>query len=449
MTRKQEVHERLTELAAEMQAIADCESPTDEQAAQYDAFEKEADELTVEFEALEANEEREARRAKADAVRAFAKKSSRVTTPNRMGGDGIGRVRPAVADDPKRGFKCMADYFARVKDAGEAVRGDEMLMQIAAGTGMTSAVNSEGAVLMPPAYSKTIWDRVMGMSNSLLSECDVYNIDPGTESITIPAIAETSRVDGSRWGGIRGYWKDELSALTESRPSFRDVKLSPHELYVFAFISDKLLRNSPTVASQILERGSADEIAFKVGDAIIEGTGGGKPIGVIGHPATVSISKETGQAAASVLTANIRKMNARLHPKFAAGAKWYVNQDVLPALETLTFEVGTGGVPVFLPPGGLSSTPYAVLYGKPVVPLEYCSTLGTVGDIILGNLGAYAVGLRGSMDTAYSMHLKFDYAQTAYRVIFEVDGQPWLNSPITPFKGSNTLSPILTLATRS
>jgi subfamily B ATP-binding cassette protein HlyB/CyaB len=31
----------------------------------------------------------------------------------------------------------------------------------------------------------------------------------------------------------------------------------------------------------------------------------------------------------------------------------------------------------------------------------------------------------------------------------EVDGQPWLNSAITPFKGSNTLSPFVTLATRS
>jgi HK97 family phage major capsid protein len=142
-------------------------------------------------------------------------------------------------------------------------------------------------------------------------------------------------------------------------------------------------------------------------------------------------------------------MMARMHSNWRDGAVWFVNQDVLPALETLQFEVGVGGVPVMLPPGGLSDSPYARLYGKPVIPLEYCATLGTVGDIILANLNAYAVALRGSMDTAYSMHLKFDYAQTAYRVIFEVDGQPWLNSAITPFKGTNTTSPILTLATRA
>lgn len=449
MTRKLEVQERLKELASEMGALADADTLTDEQAAQYEAFEKEADDLTVELSELQASEERDARRAKAESVRDFAKKSSRVTTPNRIGGDGIGRVRPAVADDPKRGFRDFAQFVTRVTDSHANVRGDEMLMQVAAGTGMTSAVNTEGGVLVPPAFSRSIWDRVRTRSNSLLQYCDVVTLDSGVESLTVPAIAESSRADGSRMGGIRGYWKGELTALNSSRPAFREVKLTPNELYVFAYVSDKLLRQAPGTASQLLESGCADEISFKIGDAIINGDGNGKPVGIVGHAATVSISKETGQAAATVLTANVRKMMGRMHVNWRDGAVWFVNQDVLPALETLQFEVGTGGVPVMLPPGGLSDSPYARLYGKPVIPIEYCPTLGTVGDVILANLSAYAVAVRGSMDSAYSMHLKFDYAQTAYRVIFELDGQPWLNSAITPFKGSNTTSPILTLATRS
>jgi HK97 family phage major capsid protein len=449
MTRDLQIQERLKELSVEMAAISAAEEITEELSAQYDAFETEADALTLEANELKAEAKRTEMQAKAQSVRDFAKSSSRVTTPNRLSGDGVGRVRLAIADDPSRGFKSLAHFAARVFDAGQSPRADEMLMQVAAGTGMTSSVNSEGGVLMPPAYSKNIWDRVLQQSNSLLQYCDVYNIDPGTESITIPAINETSRANGSRMGGIRGYWKGELSALTESRPQFRDVTLNPKELYVFAFIADKLLRGAPGTATQILERGAAEEIAFKVGDAIVEGSGSGMPVGVVGHASVVSIAKETNQPAATILTANVRKMMARMHPKFASGAVWFVNQDVLPALETLQFEVGVGGVPVMLPPGGLSDSPYARLYGKPVIPIEYCSTLGTVGDIILANLGAYAVGIRGTVDTAYSMHLKFDYAQTAYRVIFEVDGQPWLNSPITPFKGTNTLAPILTLATRA
>lgn len=447
MTQAQ-IQERLKEIATDMAAIADLEELTEEQQSQYDALEKEADDLTVELDQLRADAERQSRREKAEAIRANAKASSRVTQPARTGHT-FGRQRLAVEDDPKRGFKSLAEFASRVFDAGQNPRADEKLMMVAAGTGMTQGVNSEGGVLVPPGFSRTIWDRVMTRSNSLLSYCDQITVDAGVESVTVPAVNETSRADGSRMGGIRGYWKSELGQMTESRPAFREVKLTPHELYVFAYVSDKLLRNAPATASRILETGAADEIAFNIGNAIINGDGNGKPRGILGHAATVSVAKETGQAAATIVTENVRKMMSRLHVNWMTEAVWFVNQDVLPALESLKFEVGTGGVPVMLPPGGLSDTPYARLYGKPVVPIEYCSTLGTQGDIILANLSSYAAAIKGMADTAYSMHLKFDYAQTAYRIIFEMDGQPWMNSAITPFKGSNTTSSVVTLATRA
>jgi HK97 family phage major capsid protein len=186
MTRALEVQERLKELAAEMGALADAETLTEDQSAQYDAFEKEADDLTVELSELKAADEREVRRKKADSVRDFAKSSSRVTTPNQVGGSI--RVRPVIADDPKRGFKCFADFVTRLTDNHANVRGDEMLMQIAAGTGMTSAVNTEGGVLVPPAFAKSIWDRVRTKSNSLLQYCDVVTLDNGVVP-TVPAWA--------------------------------------------------------------------------------------------------------------------------------------------------------------------------------------------------------------------------------------------------------------------
>jgi HK97 family phage major capsid protein len=402
----------------------------------------------VELGDLRAEAARSELKAKADSYKDFAKGATRITSSGTPG-PRIGRVTPAIESDPKRGFKSFAEFASRVFDSGQNPRGDAMLMQVAAGTGLTQAVNSEGGVLVPPAFSKTIWDRVMQMSNSLLSYCDPIAVDAGVESVTVPAINETSRADGSRMGGIRGYWKSELTGMTESRPAFREVKLTPHELYVFCYISDRLLRNSPSTASQVMEKGAASEIAFKIGDAIIEGTGAGMPRGIVGHDATVDVTKETNQAAATIVPANIRKMMSRLHINFRDGAVWFVNQDVLPVLEAMEFNVGVGGVPAYLPPGGMSDSPYSRLYGRPVVPIEYASTVGTTGDIILANLGAYAAAIKGIVDSAYSIHLKFDYAQTAYRVIFEMDGQPWLQSKITPFKGTNTTSPFVTLATRS
>ena len=111
-------------------------------------------------------------------------------------------------------------------------------------------------------------------------------------------------------------------------------------------------------------------------------------------------------------------------------------------------DCGTGGVPAYLPPGGLSDTPYARLKGRPVIPVEYCATLGTVGDIILADLSEYRL-IDAAMQNASSMHVAFTTNEMAFRVTYECDGQSRWKSALTPFKGSNTLSPFVALATRA
>lgn len=364
----------------------------------------------------------------------------------------VTNVRDRVLDDPKRGFATFAHFALEVWECGgniSAIRSNAKLMAAAGTPTMQQGVTADGGVLVPPAFSTQVWDGARQQSNSMLGYCQQIPLEAGVESITIPAINETSRADGSRWGGIQGYWKAELTTMTATKPAARELKFEPQELYVFGYISDKLLRNSPAAASAMLTTAAADEINFKVGKAIFAGDGAGKPLGFLTHAATISIAKETGQAAATIVAANINKMYARCHINWRQGAVWFTNQDVEPALETLSLAVGTGGVPLYTPPGGISEAPYARLKGLPIIPLEYCKTLGTVGDIVLANLGAYGVVTRSMVDQQQSMHLKFDAAQTAFRFIFEVGGQPLLASAITPHEGTNTTSPIVTLATRS
>lgn len=438
------LQERLKEIANQMQTISDAEEPTEEQLTEYEALEVEADQLTASLAELREEEAKQNRRQRAQEIRDYARSSPRQTRPGTP--PRIGRVRAGVENDPRKGFQSFGHFAARVLEAGASPRGDEQLMQVAAGTGYQQSISSDGGVLVPPEFSKSIWDRVMLQSDDLLQYCDIVSIDPGVESITVPAMHETSRADGSRQGGIQGYWKGELSQLDSSKGDFREIKLEPRELYVYSFISDKLLRNAPQAASQILEQGAADEIAFKIGDAIINGDGAGKPLGILNSAATVNVADETGN---EITPLDVSNMHSRLHPRARMSARWFINVDVEPELHTMSLTVGDGGTSVYLPPGGYSQSPYATLLGKPVTPVEYCASLNTPGDIILADLSYYAVGIKGSGDQAYSMHLKFDYAQTAFRFIFEVDGMPWVESALTPYKGSNTLSPFLTLDTRT
>jgi HK97 family phage major capsid protein len=74
--------------------------------------------------------------------------------------------------------------------------------------------------------------------------------------------------------------------------------------------------------------------------------------------------------------------------------------------------------------------------------------LGTVGDIILVDLSQYLLIDKGGIQTAASIHVRFVFDESCLRVILRVDGQPIWNSALTPYKGSNTLSPYVALATR-
>ena len=324
----------------------------------------------------------------------------------------------------------------------------------AAASGMSQGVPAEGGFLVAPEFSTSIWENMSGAPDAVLPLTDNYTVTG--ESLTFNADAETSRATGSRRGGIQAYWMSEAAQYAGSKPKFRQVRIEPQDLGVFVYLTDKLVNNSPVALAQYVSRCASDEISTMVTEAIINGNGVGQPLGIMngtyvdGTSTRVRVSKETSQAAATLNQQNISKMWARLHPRLRAGAVWLINADVEPALDTLSTVVqnvaGTENV------GGYANKVFdsqsRTIKGRPVMVCESCQTLGTEGDVILWAPQAYLTGTRGGVKEAMSMHLRFDYNEQAYRFIFSVDGQPWHISPITPLKGTNYQSSIVTLQTR-
>ena len=125
--------------------------------------------------------------------------------------------------------------------------------------------------------------------------------------------------------------------------------------------------------------------------------------------------------------------------------------DFLPQLLAMTFPNAAGTVPAFLSGGmypNAASAPYGTLLGRPIMVSEHMEPLGTTGDVLFADLGMYKTATRGGVRAAVSIHVRFDYGETAFRFDFRVDGQPWLTAPITPAAGGDTLSPFVALGTR-
>lgn len=367
-----------------------------------------------------------------------------------------GIERPAaVARDREAEGRLGFNYFGEFAAACYAAANPEMptdprlgkVQEYMAATGGSQGVPSDGGYLVPPTFGTMIFDGMRMDPFDLVSRTDQFTVTG--DSLTLPANAETSRSGGTVYGGVSATWLAEAAQITSSKPTFRRMKLEPQELAVLCYETDKLIRNSPIALEQYLQRAASDALSFKIGDAIIRGDGSGKPLGILNSGGLVTVAKESGQAADTVLFRNVAKMFSRLHPRRRANAVWLHNVDVEPQLMELNDP--NSNQPVFLPAGGLRDAPFNTLLNRPLIPIEHAATVGDVGDIMLVDLSAYAMGVRGGqrVRTAVSIHLRFDYAETAFRFMLEIDGQPWLNTPITPAQGSNTLSTHVVLAARA
>ncbi len=389
--------------------------------------------------------------------RAAQMKAADDRTPIRPTVDPLPETVSATARDRKEegmwGFKNYSHFLHEVRRAPDRSTPTEFMRKAfesdvvkKAATGMGELVGSDGGFLVPPTFSSNIFERVY-TENNLLAKTDQYT--SASNVMVFPRNAESSRATGSRFGGVRAYWLQEGSTGTISAPTFGQLRLQLNKLMCLARVTEELSKDSGTPLESYLSKVFAFEIAFTANNAIYRGTGAGQPLGILNAPCTVSVAKESGQSAATIVPANIAKMWAR---RFALGPTgnyvWLINQDVLPQLYLMTLGIGTAGVTTFMPPGGLSGAPYSTLMGAPIMEIEFASTLGTVGDIALVDL-SQIVSITQGMQSMTSMHVYFTSDEQAFRTTFRLDAAPWQASPLTPFQGTNTQSPIVTLATRA
>jgi HK97 family phage major capsid protein len=356
---------------------------------------------------------------------------------------------PAQPKDHKGPFNSFGDQLLAVmKSSKPGSPIDNRLLAVQNASGLNESSPSEGGFLVQKDFSEEIARNVFE-TGVLIPRCKKAIISANSNGMKINGIDENSRANGSRWGGVQAYWADEAATVTASKPKFRQIELSLNKLFALYYATEEMLQDAAALSS-ICSQAFTEEIQFKTDDAIISGTGAGQPLGILKSGALVTQAKEAGQANDTVIYENVSNMWSRMFAKSRQNSVWLINQELEPQLESMYLAIGTGGIPVYMPANGISGSPYATLKSRPVIPIEQCSAIGDVGDIILADFGQYLLADKNGMQMASSMHILFLYDEMAFRITYRVDGQPMRSSPITPYKGTadRTLSSFITLAAR-
>jgi HK97 family phage major capsid protein len=347
--------------------------------------------------------------------------------------------------NPKQEFRTFGEQLQAIARAADGHR-DQRLVEQRAATGAGETIPSDGGFLVQQDFAAELFMRTYSIGE-LLTRVRRVPVGPLANGLKMNAINETSRATGSRYGGIQVYRTNEADALTPKKPKFRQMELNLKKLTGLCYATDELLQDS-TALEAVINQAFPEEFSFQLEDEIMNGNGSGQMLGILSSGSLVTVAKEVGQDAATVVAENITKMYARMWARSLQNAVWFVNQDVFPTLYTMGLTVGTGGAPMFFPAGGFNNSPYNTLLGRPIIPVEYCQTVGAVGDIVFADLSQYLMIEKGGLQAAQSIHVRFLNDEQVYRFIMRNDGQPLWNQVLTPKNGTNTISPFIALAAR-
>lgn len=356
------------------------------------------------------------------------------------------RTSRVAVQEKRDHFVTPGEFYQAVMRAGQPGGAVDRRLSTRAASGLNESVPSDGGFLveheMASGILKNLWSTGM-----ILPKISKITLSGNKNGMKFNGIDETSRADGSRSGGIQAYWAAEAAEKTASKPKFRQIDLGLNKLIGLCYATDEMLDDAAAL-EQTINSGFNEEFDFKLTDSVINGTGAGQPLGITNSGCMVSVTKEAGQAANTIVYENVSNMWSRLIARSRPNAIWVINQDCEPQLNGMSLVVGTAGVPVYMPAGGLSNSPYSTLFGRPVVPIEQCATVGDTGDIMLCDFAQYKAIDKGGMQQNVSIHVRFIYDESVFRFVYRFDGQPVLSSAITPFKGTNTLSHFVKLDAR-
>ena len=353
-----------------------------------------------------------------------------------------------VKDEADRPFKSLAEQCLAVK-AFELSNGrseDPRLKRLkGVATGANENVPSEGGFLLDPTLTAEVM-KPIHEEGPFSSQVTRLPVSGNSNYGWINGVDETSRATGSRWGGIRAYWLAEAADKTASKPAFRRINWELKKIAALVYGTDELLADAAQF-SAIVQQGVREELSFMLNDAILNGTGVGQPLGIMNSDALIPIAKETDQVADTIVFENLIKMWARLPSSSKPYANWYINTDCNPQLDSLSLVAGTAALePRFV---GYDQNGIMRIKGRPVIETEFNATVGDLGDIVLIDPRAYLMWEKAGVEAATSIHVQFKTDETTFRWVMRVDGQPSISSALTPYKGSNTLSPFITLAERA
>lgn len=311
-------------------------------------------------------------------------------------------------------------------------RADNQVVK-AAGDGQAVGRDADGGFTIPPAFNTMLLNASLEMA---VVRPRATIIPIGTNVVDLPTVSDFDHSSETVFGGVQAFWKSEEAQLASSKAKFENIELKLKKLTALGFATTEMMRWSPISIGGWLLPKFAEAVAWKEDIAFISGSGAGEPLGIKNSGDYIEVPKETAQAANSILWLNIANMWAKNRGNDASQF-FFSHKSAFPQLSNMTI----GDSPAWSPANLAAGRPLMSLMGLALQWTEKNPVVGDAGDIVLATGSQYLIADdQAGPELAQSMHLKFDFDQTAFKVVKFVDGQPARRKVQTDLQGETFAS---------
>jgi HK97 family phage major capsid protein len=380
MTKREKLIERRNDVAGSINVLVAMAERNEDQ-------NKEFDTLTAEFDTLTAEIDRQEKVERINAtLEAPAPRNVKPTQPGPRitGGEPVARSR----EEKLGAFIAALPYNDRQRLAATA----SDIFQEAQG--------ADGGLILP--VDKRELQTLLAPPELVHGKCDI--VYTNSNSITVPTDEDPD------WSSsIAAEDVAEGGALTEQKSAFTSVDVTLAKKGALVRVTREMLEDVANIGTYITNK-LGRKLAWKLHSMALAA--------FVAAPSKVAIAKTSGAAAGSAPDVdNVQSMWGSMLVQHRQNAVWLAN----PQLETefqsyVLTATGSGVFPIYMPPGGLASSPYATLKGRPVLYVEGLPAVGTTGDLMLVDPSTFWLGLKTiGPRIEESIHAEFKNDVVQYR----------------------------------
>lgn len=262
--------------------------------------------------------------------------------------------------------------------------------------------DSEGGYLVPDEYESTLIEKLHD-ENIIRQYATVIKSSNGDKKIPVVA------------GYGEATWTDEEAAYTESDDSFGVITLGAHKLTSIIKVSEELLNDSVFDLEQYISKEFVRRMAAAEENAFINGTGTGRPTGIL---QTAETGKTTA-AAAAITADEVIDLYHSLRSPYRKNAVFIANDSTVKAIRQLKDSNG-----MYLWQPGLKEGQPDTLIGNRIISSAYMPEIGSgKKPILFGDVSYYWIADRQGRTFQRLNELYAATGQVGFRTFQRVDGK--------------------------